>query len=316
MRLSRRTILQSGALGVGAAGLASLAGAEPVPSFPGAIDAHSHVWSKDLARYPLGPWAKPADMQPASFSAEELLAIVRPNGVDRVVLIQHAPLHGYDNSYVLDCAKAYPGVFSVVAMIDERLPRVGERLDTLVKQGARGIRIGPTNHADRTPNADPPKWLDAPGMVSLWEHAARLGVAICPLVTAEFLLSLDPMCRKHPETVCVIDHFGHIDPGKRDTVEALVRLARHSKVYVKVSAFYKFADRKPPYDDLVPMIRTVVDAFGPDRLMWASDCPYQLNDGNTYADAINLIRDGIGDLTENDRRAILRDTAARIFFRG
>ena len=221
MRLSRRTILQSGALGVGAAGLASLAGAEPVPSFPGAIDAHSHVWSKDLARYPLGPWAKPADMQPASFSAEELLAIVRPNGVDRVVLIQHAPLHGYDNSYVLDCAKAYPGVFSVVAMIDERLPRVGERLDTLVKQGARGIRIGPTNHADRTPNADPPKWLDAPGMVSLWEHAARLGVAICPLVTAEFLLSLDPMCRKHPETVCVIDHFGHIDPGKRDTVEAL-----------------------------------------------------------------------------------------------
>ena len=50
--------------------------------------------------------------------------------------------------------------------------------------------------------------------------------------------------------------------------------------------------------------------------MWASDCPYQLNDGNTYADAINLIRDGIGDLTENDRRAILRDTAARIFFRG
>jgi predicted TIM-barrel fold metal-dependent hydrolase len=295
-------------------GLRSLIGAEASEPFPGDIDAHSHVWSRDLNRYPLGSWAKPADMQPASFTAEEFLAIAHANGVDRAVLIQHAPLHGYDNSYILDCAKAYPGVFSVVAMIDERLPRVGERLTDLARQGARGIRIGPTKHADRTPNADPPKWLEAPGMVALWEHAARLGVAICPLVTAEFLPSLDAMCAKHPETVCVIDHFGHIDPAKPDTVAALVRLARHRNVYVKVSGFYKFADRRPPYDDLVPMIRTVIDAFGPQRLMWASDCPYQLNDGNTYADAIGLIRDGIGDLSKDDRRAMLRDTAARVFF--
>jgi len=201
-----------------------------------------------------------------------------------------------------------------VAMIDERLPGIGERLDELVKQGARGVRIGPTKHADRTPNADPPKWPEAAGMVALWKHAAQTGVAICPLVTAEFLPSLDPMCAKHPETICVIDHFGHVDPGKRDTVDALVRLASHRNVYVKVSGFYKFADRKPPYDDLVPMIRSVIDAFGPDRLMWASDCPYQLNDGNTYADAINLVRDGIADLAARERRAILRDTAARIFF--
>lgn len=314
MRATRRQFLEAGILVGGAVGLGSRSHAEAAELFPGAIDAHSHVWSRDLDRYPLGPWAKPADMQPPSFSDEELLALARANGVDRVVLIQHAPLHGYDNSYILDCAKAHPGVFSVVAMIDERLPRVGERLGDLAKQGTRGIRIGPTNHADRTPNADPPKWLEAPGMVALWKEAARLGVAICPLVAAEFLPSLDPMCEKHPETVCVIDHFGHVDPAKPDTVAALVRLARHRNVNVKVSAFYKFADKKPPYDDLVPMIRTMIDAFGPDRLMWASDCPYQLNDGNTYADAINLIRDGMSDLSENDRRALLRDTAARVFF--
>ncbi len=314
MRSTRRQFLRAGVFGCGTVGLESLMGAEPAKRFPGAIDAHAHVWSRDLDRYPLGPWAKPADMQPASFSAEELLAIVRTHGVDRVVLIQHAPLHGYDNSYILDCARAYPGVFSVVAMIDERLPRVGERLEDLVKQGARGIRIGPTMHADRTPNADPPKWLEAPGMTALWEQAARLGVAMCPLVTAEFLPSLDRMCEKHPETVCVIDHFGHVDAAKPESVAALVRLARHRNVNVKVSGFYKFADRKPPYDDLAAMIRSVVDAFGPARLMWGSDCPYQLNDGNTYGDAINLVRDGMGDLSKDDRRAILRDTAARHFF--
>jgi predicted TIM-barrel fold metal-dependent hydrolase len=314
MHHTRRHVLRAAALGVGAVGFRNPLHAEPAEAFPGAIDAHAHVWSKNLQRYPLGAWAKPADMQPASFSAEELLAIVRACDVDRVVLIQHAPLHGYDNSYILDCAKAHPGVFSVVAMMDERLPGVGERLADLAKQGARGIRIGPTKHADRTPNADPPKWLESAGMIALWEEAARQRVAICPLVDAEFLPSLDPMCAKHPETVCVIDHFGHVDPAKPETVTALVRLARHRNVFVKVSAFYKFADRKPPYDDLLPMIRTVIDAFGPDRLMWASDCPYQLNDGNTYADAINLVRRGMDDLSADDRRAILRDTAALVFF--
>lgn len=314
MRPTRRHVLGAGTLSVVAIASDQRAHAIPASSFPGDIDAHSHVWSNDLKRYPLGPWAKPADMKPASFSAEEFLAIARASGIDRAVLIQHAPLHGYDNSYVLDTAKKFPGVFSVVAMIDERLPHLGERLDAHERQGARGIRIGPTMHADRTPNADPPKWLEAPGMVALWEHAARLGMAICPLVNADFLHSLDPMCEKHADTVCVIDHFGHIAGDKPDTVAALVRLARHRSVYVKVSGFYKFADRKPPYDDLLPMIRTVVDAFGPERLMWGSDCPYQLNDGNTYTDAIGLMRSDLGDLSKNDRRAILRDTAARVFF--
>ena len=48
--------------------------------------------------------------------------------------------------------------------------------------------------------------------------------------------------------------------------------------------------------------------------MWASDCPYQFNNGNTYADAMNLVRDGMDALSADDRRAILRDTAARLFF--
>jgi predicted TIM-barrel fold metal-dependent hydrolase len=72
------------------------------PGFAGDIDAHCHIWTPDLRRYPLGSWVEGKKMSPPSFSAEELLAVVRPNGVDRVVLIQHAPYRGYDNSYILD----------------------------------------------------------------------------------------------------------------------------------------------------------------------------------------------------------------------
>lgn len=316
MRLNRREVIAAGVAGTAGllTGCNGLMKTGKAGSVNGLVDAHAHVWSDDLEKYPLGPWATKANMKPATFTAEELLTIVRPHGVERVVLIQHAPLHGYDNSYILDCAKARPDTLSVVAMVNERTPDLKERLRDLRDQGARGIRIGPTKHADRTLNVDPPNWLKAPGQQALWKHAAELGVAVCPLLGPEFLLSLDPMCEQYPDTTVVIDHFAHIDMAKPETVAALTRLSRHPNVCVKVSAFYKFGDQKAPYDDVAPMVMKMVDAFGPDRLMWASDLPYQLNNGNTYADAIGLMKDGLSDLSDSERQAMLRGTANRVFF--
>ncbi|MFN3166191.1 MAG: amidohydrolase family protein [Phycisphaeraceae bacterium] len=317
MNLTRRQALQIGAAALASTSLAGckslgLGGNTPT----GDIDAHAHVWSDDLERYPLGPWATRAEMKPATFTADELLAIMNRNGVGRAVLIQHAPLHGYDNAYILDCARRYPGVFSVVAMINERTANLCERLRDLRDQGARGIRIGPTKHADRTLNVDPPNWLNAPGQQALWKHASELGVAVCPLLSGEFLPTLIPMCERYPDTTVVIDHFGHFNPGVPADIQALSDLSGFANVYLKVSAFYKFG--RPPYSqangDLVKMIRIALDMFGAERLMWASDCPYQLNGGNNYADAIGLIREGMPGLSDTERRAILRGTAAEVFF--
>lgn len=278
-----------------------------------AIDAHAHIWSDELETYPLGPWATPADMKPPTFTAEQFLGLMRANGVGRAVLIQHAPLHGYDNSYILDCANARPDTFSAVAMINERTPNLKERLRDLRDEGARGIRIGPTKHADRTLNVDPPNWLKAPGMIKLWQHAAELNVAICPLLSPPFLPSLDAMCAAHPQTTVVVDHFGRIEMGNPDHQRQLAALAKHPNVFIKVSAFKNFGDMRAPYDDLAPLMRLVIDAFGPDRLMWGSDAPYQLMDGNNYADALALVREGLS-LSQAERSAILRGTAERLFF--
>jgi predicted TIM-barrel fold metal-dependent hydrolase len=314
MNITRREAIQLGAAALAGTTLVGCKRLASHPSRVGHVDAHAHVWSNDLKKYPLGPWATPAAMKPATFTDDELLAIVQPHGVNRVVLIQHAPLHGYDNAYILDCARKRPGTFSVVAMINERTPNLNERLRDLRDEGARGIRIGPTKHADRTLNVDPPNWLKAPGQQLLWKHAAELGVAVCPLLGPEFLPSLDPMCEQHPDTTVVIDHFGHIDMAKPDTVAALTRLARHRNVYVKVSAFYKFGDKKAPYKDVEPMVMKMVEAFGPDRLMWASDLPYQLNNGNNYEDAIGLMKNELASLSDSERGMILQGTAEKVFF--
>ena len=91
-------------------------------------------------------------------------------------------------------------------------------------------------------------------------------------------------------------------------------MARHKNVYVKVSAFYALGKKKPPYHDLGPMIRHVYDAFGAQRLMWATDCPFQVQDNHTYKGSIDLIKNGLDFLSNDDRQWLLRKTAETVFF--
>ena len=62
------------------------------------------------------------------------------------------------------------------------------------------------------------------------------------------------------------------------------------------------------------LARRLGNAFGAKRLMWASDCPFQVQDIHNYEASISLIRDRIDFLSEGEKESILRDTADRVFF--
>jgi hypothetical protein len=48
--------------------------------------------------------------------------------------------------------------------------------------------------------------------------------------------------------------------------------------------------------------------------MWASDCPFQVENGHTYRDSIELVRSRLDFLTASDRDWLLKGTAERVFF--
>jgi len=305
----REMLMTTAATAAGAAALpASLAAADSEKD-AGWIDAHSHIWPPTVDKYPLEAGKTVADLAPPSFTGEELMAIARPVGVRRVVLIQHNGYHGFDNSYLVDAWKAHPDRYRVVGMVDSRAPGSGKKMRALLKTGVTGFRI--------TPGRLGPDWLDTPGMAEMWETGAETGQAMCGLINPSDLPGFDAMCRKHPDTPAVIDHFARIGvDGKirKKDLDNLCRIAKNKKAHVKISAYYALGKKKPPYADLVPMIKRLYDTFGPERLMWASDCPYQLNDGNTYEASISLITDRIDFLTKSDKQWLLRSTAENVFF--
>lgn len=281
----------------------------------GFIDAHSHIWTRDVESYPLANGNTLSDLTPPSFTAEELIAAANAVGVTRVVLIQHRPYHGTDNSYITDSIAKFPGVFSAVACIDEQrhgasAGGIAAEMDRLKKLGVRGFRIRPGEGG-----AD--DWNDSESIRSMWKHAADADVAICPLINPEDLPMVARMCERYPQTRVVIDHFARIgidgDIRMKD-LNTLCSLARHAHTHVKVSAFYALGKKQPPHDELKPMIRRLLSEYGADRLMWASDAPYQLVAPNTYADSIALIRERCDFLTPKERLALLRTTAERVFF--
>jgi len=273
------------------------------------IDAHSHIWSTDLTKYPLRDNQTVDVLEPRSFTDEELMAIAMPQGVGRVVLIQHYPHHGYDNSYLIDTWKKHPDRFRIVGQIDSSRPRVDRLMREMLQTGVTGFRIGPRD--------EQPDWLAGDGMQLMWKTAAETRQSMCCLINPSNIAETAEWCAKYPDTPVVIDHFARIggDGMIRDKdVENLCSLAAHKLVRIKISAYYAFGRKMPPYLDLVPMIKSLFDAFGPDRLMWASDCPYQLTVPNTYAASIALIRDHLDFVSMEDRRKLLRTTAESTFF--
>ncbi len=272
------------------------------------IDAHVHVWTNDFDRYPLCPPFQESDMNPKTFYPEELLAHAEPSGVNRIVLIQMS-YYQFDNTYMLDVMEAYPGVFSGTAIVDWGAERSDETMLELAERGVRAFRIYPTD----TPIES---WLDGPGFERMFATGAAHNLAICPLINPDALPALSVQCERFPETPVIIDHFARIgadQPICEEHIDQLCAMAQHPKVMVKVSAFYALGEKAPTYDDLEPMIHRVYKAFGSERLMWASDCPFQVVD-HTYEDSIALIRDRLDFLSDSDKDQILRKTAEDFFF--
>lgn len=290
------------------------------------IDAHSHIWTPDTAHYPLAAGFRRSEMQPASFTVEELCQQMEPAGVDRVVLIQMS-FYGYDNSYMLSAIARHPKKFVGVAVIDQDHPGHGApdipaegkepgrpnaavTMKRLKQAGVRGFRIFPKNQPVE-------RWLDNAGLRAMFATGASENLAMCCLIDANALPALSRMCTEFPETPVVIDHLSRIGIGNQfrpEDLRALCGMAKHKQVSVKVSAFYALGKAQPPYTDLAPLIRQVYDAFGPERLMWATDCPFQAVAPHTYQHSLDLVRKHLDFLTPQDKEWLLRKTAERVFF--
>ena len=85
------------------------------------IDSHVHTGEN---------WSEPVEV---------LLHQMDANGVSHAVLVGHNG--NYDNAYLLECVRRYPGRFKAVGLVDAQDPNRSKALESFHKQGGSGIRI-------------------------------------------------------------------------------------------------------------------------------------------------------------------------------
>src|SRR5580693_7539643 len=77
------------------------------------IDSHVHVFKRD----PAFPYAQGAHPPAEDASAEQLIALMRANGVSKTVLIQVIH-YRWDNSYIASVLRQYPKLFKAVCRVN------------------------------------------------------------------------------------------------------------------------------------------------------------------------------------------------------
>ena len=104
---------------------------------------------------------------------------------------------------------------------------------------------------------------------------------------------LEPIVDRFPDVKVVLDHLGGPPIGEETTRPLLgnvLRMARYSDMYVKVSNMNRMSKFPYPHRDTHEIARRIYDAFGPERLMWGTDLPYVLTAGG-YVHALELVRE-------------------------
>jgi predicted TIM-barrel fold metal-dependent hydrolase len=141
-------------------------------------------------------------------------------------------------------------------------------------------------------------------------HAHNLPVFVtCPRRVPH----LAQYAERFPEVQFVIDHCGVAFDAPRGeaTIDDAVAMARYHNVAYKWAHAPSFLSSAPyPFPDLGPKLRRAVDAFGPERVMWASDYTESRRRAN-WGEALFSIRH-CPSLSEDEKAWILSRTARKV----
>jgi predicted TIM-barrel fold metal-dependent hydrolase len=247
---------------------------------PVRIDAHTHVFRRDLPMVPGRRYTPDYDA-----TLKDLLSHLDANRFDQAVLVQPSFL-GTDNSYMLAAIAAAPDRLCGIAMV---APDVSDQqLDELALRGVVGVRFNLVG-------APMPK-LRSTAWTNLLRRIVALGWHIELHREAR---DLGPLIESALEAGArvVVDHYGRPDPalGLADgNLNALLALASSRQVWVKLSAAYRCTSNPEGFEADAAL--HFANAFGADRLVWGSDWPHtQCEAKATVAASLDALRASLSD---------------------
>jgi predicted TIM-barrel fold metal-dependent hydrolase len=278
------------------------------------VDAHLHVFAAASERFPRDVH----ELYPAELEApvESLIAVMEEAGVDRAVLV---PLSHHDE-YLQDCLRRFPGRFAAIGLQPAGETDVDGYRRRRESVGLRGLRLFELGD----PSISHPE--DLPSFPILAE-LAETGDKLWFYGDGAQMALLERVLTALPELAVVLNHLGFWPSGlwvdghgrprfargyTEEGLAAVERLARFRRVFVLFSGLYAFSEEPCPYDDLRWVTTALLAAFGPSRLLLASDFPWIAVEPG-YAETLGVIDAHFPDLDPAGRNRIRGGNAVDLF---
>ncbi|MDT9696446.1 amidohydrolase family protein [Streptomyces sp. P17] len=267
------------------------------------VDAHVHVWDLSVRDQ---DWIGRNSPIRRDFTVADLAPRARAAGVDRAVLVQTVTVREETPEF-LALADEHDLIAGVVGWTDLTGPDVAEELARLRElPGGRylkGIRHQVQGEAD-------PRWLLRADVRRGLAAVAEAGLVYDLVVLPHQLPACAKAAAALPELTFVLDHLGKplvasgaLEPWATD-IRALAALPN---TVCKLSGLLTEADPASwTVDGLRPFADTVLDAFGPDRLMFGSDWPV-CTQVASYGEVLAITREWA------DADEIFHGTAVRVY---
>lgn len=286
------------------------------------VDAHHHLWDLGAVHY---PWLQASgvrrffgdpspiqrDYLPADFRADHAgLAVVGS------VHVQVGAADPLAESAWLGRTAAVEGLPpAVVAFADLTVSDPGAALDRhagLTAGRLRGIRQIVSRHPDEDSASGTPGLLDDPAFPAGLAVVAARGLSFDLQLSAPLLERAAAVMGAVPGLAVVLCHAGSPWDQSAAGLAAwrcgLAAMAAVPGVAVKLSGFGMF-DPGWTRESLRPIVHGVIDAFGPDRVMWGSNFPVD----RLYRGYRPLLETVAALVPADMHGAVFADTAARVY---
>jgi len=264
------------------------------------VDSHVHVL--DPQRFPYHPNTHYAPAGQELGTPAQLLEVMEAYGTRHALLVGPNSGYGLDNRCLLDTIARGGDRFKGIAVVRNDIPH--DELAALKARGVVGVAWNVTFYGvDHYKDAAP-----------LVEKLADLDMFVDIQVEHAQLLAFMSLLGKTKVRI-LVDHSGRPtvaegvhQPGFR----ALLDLAATRRAHVKLSGFVKYSREPSPHDDVRPFLDALVEAYGLEHCLWASDWPYlrapaRVDYGVQLSVAQRLFPDA------HARRAFMFENAKRLF---
>ena len=277
---------------------------------PVRIDAHHHLWT--VGRHDTS-WLDSPALTPIrrDYGPADLRAAVGDR-VAQTVLVQTIGSVAETVDFLAIAADSEL-IAGVVGWVDLTATNVADAVAELRAQPGGDKLVGIRHGVQSEPDPD---WLARADVQRGLAALAGTGLVYDLLTLPPQLPAALRAVVDVPELTFVLDHLSKppIAAGDREPWETRIRaLAARENVVCKLSGMVTEADwTQWTVQDLRPYADVVLDAFGPDRVMFGSDWPV-CTLAASYAQVLDAAAELTEGLTAVERDAIFAGTARRVY---